>query len=227
MYSVNANKVGSAVDEIATFSTTNDTVYNGFEVNGNARFGKGFLFGGVTTQRTTRSTCDIRDNPNSLRFCETTPPFKALLKASASDELPYAVQVSASYYGNPGSDVTANYTVNAAIAGRPIAGGVDGAPTITVNLIEPNTLFLDYQHRVDTRVARNFRAGRSQIQGFVDLFNLFNNGTVTAVNQAYSGPATNVWMRPTAILTGRTIRGGLGCQTVNREFTIHRLTPHR
>ena len=55
-----------------------------------------------------------------------------------------------------------------------------------MNLIEPNTLFLDYQHRVDTRVARNFRAGRYQIQGFIDLFNLFNDGTVTAVNETYS-----------------------------------------
>jgi hypothetical protein len=208
MYSVNPNKVFSAVDEIATFSTTNDTVYNGFDVNANARFGKGFVFGGVTTQRTTRATCDIRDNPNSFRFCETTPPFRTLLKASASYELPYAVQVSGSYYGTPGNDVSANYTVNAAIAGRPIAGGVDGAPTITVNLIEPNTLFLDYQNRVDTRVARNFRTGRYQIQGFIDLFNLFNDGTVTSVNQAYSGTATNVWMRPTAIVTGRTLRFG-------------------
>jgi hypothetical protein len=86
---------------------------------------------------------------------------------------------------------------------------VDGAPTITVNLIEPNTLFLDYQHRVDTRVARNFRAERYQIQGFIDLFNLFNSGTVTSVNQTYSSTAsTNQWMRPTAILTGRTLRFG-------------------
>ena len=87
-------------------------------------------------------------------------------------------------------------------------GASGGAPTITVNLIEPNTLFLDYQHRVDARVARNFRAGRYQIQGFVDLFNLFNDGTVTSVNQTYSGTATNVWMRPTALVTGRTVRFG-------------------
>ena len=78
-----------------------------------------------------------------------------------------------------------------------------------MNLIEPNTLFLDYQHRVDTRVARTFRAGRSQIQGFNDLFNLFNDGTVTSINQAYSSTAsTNQWRRPTAIVTGRTLRFG-------------------
>ena len=217
MYSLNANKVGSAVDEIATFSTTNDSVYNGFDVNANARFGKGFFFGGVTTQRTTLSRCDghtlttpnPRDNPNGNRFCDPTAPFRTLLKASASYELPYAIQVSGSYYGTPGNDVRADYTVNATIAGRPIAGGVDGAPTITVNLIEPNTLFLDYQNRVDTRVARNFRAGRYQIQGFIDIFNIFNDGTVTAVNQSYSSvAATQQWGRPTTIVTGRTLRFG-------------------
>jgi hypothetical protein len=211
MYSLNANKVTSAVDEISTHSTTNETIYNGFEVNGNARFGKGFLFGGVTTQRTTRATCDVRDNPNNFRFCEPTAPFRTLLKASASYELPYAMQVSASYYGNPGSDVDANYTVTGAIAGRPISGGVgDTSNQIVVNLIEPNTLFLDYQHRVDTRVARNFRWGRSQIQGFIDLFNLFNDGTVTSVNETYNPTAAtgNVWMRPLSIVTGRTLRFG-------------------
>ena len=209
MYSLNANKVLSAVDEIYPSSTSNDAVYNGFEVNGNARFGKGFLFGGVTTQRTTRASCNVRDNPNSFRFCDNAPPFRTVLKASASYELLYALQASAWTSGTPGSDVSANYTVTGAIAGRPISGGVgDTSNQIVVNLIEPNTLFLDYQHRVDARVARNFKAGRSQIQGFVDLFNLFNDGTVTSVNQAYSGTATNVWNNPTALVTGRTIRFG-------------------
>ena len=41
MYSVNTNKVMSAVDEIATFSTANESVYNGVDFNANARFGKG------------------------------------------------------------------------------------------------------------------------------------------------------------------------------------------
>jgi hypothetical protein len=77
-----------------------------------------------------------------------------------------------------------------------------------VNLIEPNTLFLDYRHQLDGRVARNFRVGRSRIQGFVDIFNVFNAGTVTGVNTNYSLAATNPWMNPTAILTGRTLRFG-------------------
>jgi hypothetical protein len=209
MHSVNANKLFSAVDELVTFSTTNRTVYNGFEASVNARFNKGFLFGGVTTQRTASTSCDVRDNPNSFLFCDNVAPFKSLLKGSISYELPYGLQVSGAYYGTPGSSVSANYTVNAALAGRAISGGIANEPTISVNLIEPNTLFLDYRNQVDGRVARNFRIGRYRIQGFADIFNIFNAGTVIAVNTTYgSNPATNAWLNPTAIATGRTLRVG-------------------
>ncbi len=77
-----------------------------------------------------------------------------------------------------------------------------------MNLVEPNTLFLDYRHQLDGRVARNFKVNRYRIQTFVDIFNVFNAGTVTGVNQNYSLAATNPWMRPTAILSGRTFRFG-------------------
>jgi hypothetical protein len=210
MHSLNAAKVLSAVDEISTFSTSNDSVYNGFEINGNARFGKGFLFGGVTTQRTTRSTCDVRDNPNNFRFCDNAPPFRTVLKASTSYEFKYGVQASASYYGTPGSDVAANYTVTGAIAGRPISGGVgDTSNQIVVNLIEPNTLFLDYINQLDARVGKTFRFGRFQAQGFVDVFNVLNAGTVLSVVTTYgANPATRTWMNPASLMAGRTVRFG-------------------
>ena len=45
----------------------------------------GFIFGGITTERTATNDCDIRgdDIPTTLRFCEKTPPFRTLYKASA------------------------------------------------------------------------------------------------------------------------------------------------
>ena len=42
--------------------------------------------------------------------------------------------------------------VTAAIAGRPIIGSTAGATTITVNLVEPNTVFLDYKKQLDLRL---------------------------------------------------------------------------
>jgi hypothetical protein len=208
MYNINANKLFSAIDEVRGIST-NQSVYDGFELSVNARFSKGFAFGGVTTQRTHADDCDVRDNPANYRFCNKLAPYLTLLKASVAYELPYGVQVSGSYYGNPGASVSANLTVNAAIAGRPISGGIANDNTIVVNLIEPNTLFLDYRHQLDGRVARNFRIDRYRIQVFADIFNIFNAGTVTGVNTNYgTNPATNQWMNPTSILTGRTLRFG-------------------
>ena len=117
--------------------------------------------------------------------------------------------MSGSFRSTPGPSVSATYTVTSAIAGRTIFGAVSGTPTINVNLVEPNTLFLDYQNQIDGRVGKTFRFGRFQAQGFVDMFNLLNAGTVTAVSTTYgANPATRTWMNPLALQAGRTIRFG-------------------
>jgi hypothetical protein len=110
----------------------------------------------------------------------------------------------------PGPDVDANYGVTAAIAGRPIIGSTAAATTITVNLIEPNTVFLDYRKQLDLRVARSFRFDRYRIQGFADIFNVLNAGTVVRVNETYgTNPATNQWLTPMGIMDARYLRFGL------------------
>ncbi len=211
MYTLNPTASRTS-DFLTTFSTANTNIYNGVEFSGNARFGKGFFFAGITTERretlgcdgSTSTTTSPRDNPNGLRFCDNVPPFRTTFKGSASYTMPWDIQVSGSFRAIPGTSVAANYTVNSAIAGRPIVGGISNAATINVNLVEPNTLFLDYQNQLDGRVGKTFRFGRFQAQGFVDIFNVLNAGTITSVNQTYGG----TWNNPTAILAGRTVRFG-------------------
>ena len=41
-----------------------------------------------------------------------------------------------------------------------------------MNLIQPNTVFLDYKNQFDMRIAKNFRFGTNRIQGFADIFNV-------------------------------------------------------
>ena len=199
-----------------TFSTANTNIYNGFEVSANARFGKGFMFAGLTTERSERLDCDgsttgtnARDNPNGFRFCGNIPPFRSLFKGSAAYTLPYDIQLSGSFSAKPGPSVAANYTVTSTIAGRTIYGSVTRTPTISINLIEPNTLFLDYQNRLDLRLGKTFRLDRYKIQGFADVFNVLNAGTVVRVNETYAASGTNQWMTPTGILEGRYVRFGL------------------
>ena len=71
-------------------------------------------------------------------------------------------------------------------------------------------MFLPYQRKLDLRFGRNFRFDRYRIQGFADIFNVLNAGTVVRVNETYgSNPATNAWMTPTAIMEGRYVRFGM------------------
>ena len=172
----------------------------------------------MTTDRRASTECDgsttaattARDNPNGLRFCDSIPPFRTTVKASFAYQLPWEFQLSGSLSAIPGASVAANYTVTAALAGRTIIGSTAGGTTIPVNLAQPNTVFLDYRKQVDTRIARTFRVDRYRIQGFADIFNVLNAGTVTRVNEVYGAvAATNAWKTPTAIMDGRYLRFGI------------------
>ena len=213
MYTLNASKVGAATANLQTFSDVNTSVYDGFEVSANMRRNKLLLFGGITTDRKATTECDgsttasttARDNPNGLRFCDSVPPFRTAVKLSGAYQLPWEFQLSGSFLATPGPSVAANYSVTAAIAGRAIIGSTAGGTSINVNLVEPNTVFLDYKKQLDMRLARNFRVDRYKIQGFMDVFNVLNAGTVLRVNETYG----TAWLTPTAIMDGRYARFGV------------------
>jgi hypothetical protein len=216
LYSLNANKVGVATDTLVTYSTANSTTYNGVEFTANLRRNKFILFGGVTTDRRINDSCDgdtgagtARDTPNGLRFCDGFQPYRTTVKASAAYSFPGDINLSGSFSSIPGPSVSANYTVTSAIAGRTIIGGTSGAASIVVNLIQPGTVFLDYQNRLDLRVGKTFRFGQTKIQGFADIFNVFNAGTALTVNQTYAAAGTNAWMTPNTIMDGRYVRFGM------------------
>ena len=220
MFTMNANRLGVPTDNLRTFSTINRTVYNGVELSANLRREKLLLFGGVNTERRAQTECDGntsttnngsgRDNPNALRFCDSVPPFRTTFKMSGAYQLPWEFQLSGTFMAIPGLPINANYDVTAAIAGRPIIGSTANATTVRANLVESNSMFLDYQKKVDLRVARSFRVDRYRIQGFADIFNVLNAGTVVRVNETYgSNPATNQWLTPLALMEARYVRFGL------------------
>jgi hypothetical protein len=232
LYTLSSAKVGIPTDNLYTFSTQNKSAYNGFEVTANLRRDKFILFGGVTTDRLVTSNCDgstatqdigargasARDNPNSLRFCNLTLAtggqpagvFRTTVKASAAYSFPYDIQLSGSFASIPGPGVRADYTVTSALAGRPIIGSTAGTASTIVNLIEPNSVFLDTQNRLDLRLGKTFRVGRTRIQGFMDVFNALNAGTVMSINQTYGAvAATNAWFTPLTIMDGRYARFGM------------------
>jgi len=177
---------------------------------------KWIVFGGVTTDKRTTITCDgdttattARDTPNGARFCDAVPPFRTTVKASAAYSFPHDINFSGSFSSIPGPSVAANYTVTSAIAGRSIIGSTAGATSIVVNLVQPGTVFLDYQNRLDLRLGKTFKFDRTKLQGFMDVFNVLNAGTALSVNQTYAATGTNLWMAPTTIMDGRYLRFGM------------------
>src|SRR5262249_38676580 len=100
LYNLNQTVVNN---NITTWSTNNTRVYNGFEVSVNARIPRGFIFGGVTTERTAANNCTdlASSNPNNLRFCNNVPPFRTLYKGSFAYTLPAAIQFSATLQWRP------------------------------------------------------------------------------------------------------------------------------
>jgi hypothetical protein len=215
LYTLNTNKANVATDTLVTYSTANKTTYNGIEFTTNVRRDKWIVFGGITTDKRTTITCDgdttastARDTPNGARFCDAVQPFRTTLKASAAYSFPYDINLSGSFTSIPGPSVNANYTVTSTIAGRPILGSPT-ATSIVVNLVQPGTVFLDYQNRLDLRVGKTFKLDRSKIQGFMDVFNVFNSGTALTVNQTYAASGTNLWMSPATIMDGRYLRFGM------------------
>ena len=84
------------------------------------------------------------------------------------------------------------------------AGNLSGAANVTVNLIEPFTLFADRRNNIDFRVAKILRYGRTRTLIGVDVYNLTNTDVVTGYNEAFV--PGGAWLRPTAIQPARYAR---------------------
>jgi hypothetical protein len=200
--------------------------WNGVDVTVNARLGGGLtLQAGTSTGRTSENDCDIvalvpeslfwappgAPNPASPRawrpaqFCDRQTPWLTQVKGYAVYVIPRIdVQVAGTFRSVPGEAMRAVFNAsNAYLAanstlGRPLAGG---APNISIDLIQPNTLFLERRNELDLRFGKILRAGRSRSIVSVDLFNALNTDVVLTQNNNLA-----VWQRPTTILNARLVK---------------------
>jgi hypothetical protein len=124
IYSVNP-AVQALVDNFDTNATDGfEQVYNGFDVTFNARLPRGgSMFGGFTTERTTRVVCGEPDDPNVLRFCDDADndiPWRPQMKVSGTYPLMWGIQISGAFQS---------------LAGRALGGYPTAAP-VPVNKIQ-------------------------------------------------------------------------------------------
>ena len=189
--------------------------WHGVDVSVNARLRNGLTVqGGTSSGRRLQDNCDVRAalpetyswasttgvqvarvltstgglaNP----YCRVVEPFFTLtsFRGLATYLVPKVdLQVSGTWRSDPGPELAANYVVTNAIAlpslGRNLSSG-----NVTVNLVEPGTLYGARINNIDMRIAKIFRFCGTRAQVGVDIYNLLNTDVVTAYNRATSRPA--------------------------------------
>jgi hypothetical protein len=208
-------------------------MFNGLALTVNARMAHGIIVqGGIDMGTITQDVCDVRAkvpeytvaDPYSAPvnvagtnaspillasptawYCHTERP-QTQVKLLGSYTVPkIELQVSATLQSLPGPEIAANFTAtNALIApslGRPLSGN---AANVSVNLVEPGTMYGERLNQLDIRLARPVRFGRSKTTFQFDLYNALNVDAVTGVNSAYAS-----WLRPQAVILGRFAKLGL------------------
>src|SRR4029079_4581934 len=120
-----------------------------------ARFRNGsFVSGGTTTGRTNTNTCQVIDNPSVLRNCDRPNPYQTQLKLSGAYPLPWDFQLSGTFQNLPGNSISANYAfVNNQITWLANTGrtSLTGATNVSINLLDPNSMFEKRLNQLDLR----------------------------------------------------------------------------
>jgi hypothetical protein len=227
LYNVRPAIFSVPADNFITFADNYGEQYehwNGFDLIFTARPANGLsVQGGLSSGRTTFDNCEVaRQLPEILaglsvlnqanasaqfpaQFCHQQSPFETQVKFLGSYTIPkIEVLISGALQSVQGPQVLANYVAtNAVVApslGRPLAGN---AANVTVNLIEPGSLYGDRRNQFDLRLGKVLRFGGAQTKLNLDLNNVFNVNPVLSENASYA-----VFRQPASILPARVVRLG-------------------
>jgi hypothetical protein len=197
--------------------------FNGFDVTLSLRTNDFTVQGGTSTGQNVADNCDVRANLPELNagigaglvgstvsttspYCHVAYGWLTQLRGLGSYMIPKIdMQVSAVFQSKPGALLSANYAMPSAqvatFLGRPPSGNV---PNVTINLIEPGSLYGDRINQLDFRFAKNFQFGGKRAMISLDLYNAMNANPVLTYNNSFTpgGP----WLQPNSILTGRLAR---------------------
>jgi hypothetical protein len=225
LYDIVPSKAGQ-VDTLSTLAEKYGKQYqyfNGFDVTLSLRQGGLTLQGGTSTGQNVADACDVRANLPEVNtgigaglvgsnvsmtspYCHVAYGMLTQLRGLGSYVIPRIdAQVSAVFQSKPGQLLSANYAMPAAqvatFLGRAPSGNVTN---VTINLIEPGSLYGDRINQLDFRIAKNLKLGSTRSMISADLYNVLNANPVISYNNNFTpnGP----WLQPNAILTGRLVR---------------------
>jgi len=200
-------------------------VYNGFLFNLTARPRNGLVFqGGFSTGTQRTDYCGVRaaapeytvllaQNPTNP-WCNTSTGFLTRYTGLGSYTVPKVdVLVSGTFRSDAGAPLAANWTItNTNPAWQPILNQLGRTPTganatsVTVNILEPGTLYGDRVNEFDARIAKIIKIGRTRTNIGFDLYNLLNSSAVLSYNLAFSPTVTTgagAWLAPQSVLQPR------------------------
>jgi hypothetical protein len=208
----------------STFGEQTDQ-WNGVDVTVNGRLANGLTFQfGTSTGRQATDNCEIRAALPELSLtsptsrCLNVEPYRTDIKGYATYVVPVVdVQLSGTYRRTQGQQIQASFTMNNAYLaanstlGRPLAGGATA--NISVDLLEPNTLYGPARNELDLRLGKVLRFGRMRSVVSLDIFNAMNNNAILGYNDTITANQTQFWPRPTSILNARLMK-----VSVNLDF---------
>jgi Carboxypeptidase regulatory-like domain len=229
----NANQsVAALTNNVTKLATdlaggTYSQVYNGLLINVSARPKNGLVFqGGISGGPTRTDYCGARAaspaytalgaQSTTNPWCNTVTGFLARYTGIGTYTVPKVdVLLSGTFRSDAGAPLAANWTITQAASptqwasiqsqlGRSLS---NQATSITVNLVEPGTLYGDRVNEFDVRLAKIVRWGRTRTNIGFDLYNILNSSAVLSYNQAFSStisatPSAN-WLAPTGVLQPR------------------------
>jgi hypothetical protein len=133
-------------------------------------------------------------------WCHQEEPLQTQVKGFGSYTVPRIdVQVSGSFQSIPGPLLAANFIATSAAVqptlGRPLSGG---AANMTVNVVEPGSMYGERLNQVDLRVGKILRVAGRRATIALDLYNALNGDTVLTQNNNFAA-----WRRPQTIIQAR------------------------
>ncbi|MEP7304889.1 MAG: carboxypeptidase-like regulatory domain-containing protein [Acidobacteriota bacterium] len=231
LFDLNPNKVGqvSNLHQLGSNFGQETMNWQGVDLNINARLRYGLTVqGGTSTGRRLTDACEVRGvvpeaTPSTAivpagglltsatnPYCRVVEPYRTSATGLATYMVPkVGVQVSATWQSNPGPDIAANYVAsNAVIAAgpQPLGRNLSGGANVTVNLIQPGTLYGPRRNNLDLRLSKVLKFGSKRATISIDGYNLTNSDVVLAYNNSFV--PGGAWLTPTRIASARYMKLG-------------------
>jgi hypothetical protein len=215
LYNVTAAAASRLNDNVQTLSSnfadeTRATDAINLNVTARPRFGL-VLQGGFNTANSHVDSCALQalvpESGATNPWCDTSTGWVTRFTALGTYTIPKVdVLVAGTVRSDQGASLAANWaarTTDTVGLNRPFAG-IAGS-TITVNLIEPGTMYGDRVNEINLRIAKVLRFGRTRSNVGFDIYNVGNAAPVLSYNQTFS-PATTTWLRPNSVLQPRYVK---------------------